>query len=123
MQTAQIRLARRLYAEATELRAIWSRRADVAGQPNAPPAETEETKHRKLMARYIGKPSLYAKEVLGVEFWSVLATIADDVEKPPYRTNVKSGHKLGKNPSRLRAHQSRLRYLRSRRRHHHRRIL
>lgn len=51
------------------------------------------------MLKYAGKPSLYAEEVLGMKQWAKVAEIMDSVEKPPYRTLVKSGHKVGKTHS------------------------
>lgn len=96
MTIANVREIRRIAADGREFIALRLRRLDLAGGPTNGEPETEDAAHRKRMLRYVGKPTLYAKEVLGITFWDTIAAILDDVELAPYRTNVKSGHKVGK---------------------------
>ena len=76
---------------ATLLREIRLLKADV-GALLAVEAQVDQPE----MAKYIGQPALYAREVLQVECWSAIAEVLEAVEKPPYRVLVKSGHKIGK---------------------------
>src|SRR5262245_3430309 len=48
------------------------------------------------LSRYRGNPVLYARERLGLRLWSRVEEILMALERPPYRTLVKSGHKVGK---------------------------
>lgn len=91
MSAALLSKIRKMTAQASELLVVQSR--PIGG------ATSEEVERTQEMARYQGKPSLYAKEKLGLDLWSKMAAILDEVEKAPYRTNVKSGHKVGKTNS------------------------
>lgn len=51
---------------------------------------------QRPMARYEGKPVLYAKEQLGIEVWDRIGEVLESIHVAPYRTLVKSGHKVGK---------------------------
>jgi hypothetical protein len=97
---SKIRRIQSATSQGAECLATQARQRDLIGGEvvavSAAAPESEEAAHRRRMKRYEGKPTLYAREVLGVEFWPKIGAILDAVEQAPYRTNIKSGHKIGK---------------------------
>jgi hypothetical protein len=63
-------------------------------------AEIERRRRQRsgvaISERYKTDPAGYARDILGVEWWSKQIEVAELILKPPYRVLVKASHKVGK---------------------------
>lgn len=63
-------------------------------------AEIERRRRQRagvaISERYKTDPGGYARDILGVEWWSKQIEVAELLLKPPYRVLVKASHKVGK---------------------------
>lgn len=62
--------------------------------------EAQEEAPARDFSKYRGRPGAYMKEILGFDqVWDKIIEAMESLNRPPYKTLVKSGHKIGKSCS------------------------